>query len=121
MDAVEFAKERNRMCQAFRTTCRYYPLGESLHVGIACIQVLYERPEEVVGIVERWAKQNPVKTRQSEFLKQWPEALMTEDGLVNICPSRFVAGFRDEKGECTQYRSKGCDNCRREFWMKEVE
>ncbi len=42
-------------------------------------------------------------------------------GLVNICPCRFVAGFRDEKGECTQYHSKGCDNCRREFWMQEVE
>lgn len=121
MDAVEFARERNRMCKAFGRSCCRCPIGLVHNVDTECAKFFFERPEYVAGIVERWAKENPVKTRQSEFLKQWPEALMTEDGLVNICPSRFVAGFRDEKGECTQYRSKGCDNCRREFWMKEVE
>nr|DAF68545.1 MAG TPA: hypothetical protein [Caudoviricetes sp.] len=120
MDAVEFARERNRMCKAFGRSCCRCPIGLVHNVGTDCTKFFFERPEYVAGIVERWAKQNPVKTRQSEFLKQWPEALMTEDGLVNICPSRFVAGFRDEKGKCIQYCAKGCDNCRREFWLQEI-
>lgn len=119
MDAVEFLKTKSRMCHAYvKDSCCGCPLRRAENY---CALWCFVNPEGAVDAAERWAKQHPVKTRQSEFLKQWPEALMTEDGLVNICPCRFVAGFRDEKGECTQYHSKGCDNCRREFWTKEVE
>lgn len=120
MDAVEFAKERNRMCKAFRTTCRYCPLGESLSVGTSCIQLLYNRPEEMVGIIERWSKQNPVKTRQGEFLKQWPDARVRADGVLGICPNELVPRHRGEDGSCMTI-NKYCPDCRREFWMKEVE
>ena len=123
MDAVGFLKTKNRMCAAYlraiSTKCDGCPLDEV--ASVMCSKWCFDHAEEAVGIVERWAEQHPVKTRQSEFLKQWPEALMTEDGFVNICPSRFVTGFRNEKGECTQFGTKGCNNCRREFWLKEIE
>lgn len=114
MDAVEFAKERNRMCKAFRTTCRYCPLGESLSVGTSCIQLLYNRPEEMVGIVERWSKQNPVKTRQSEFLKQWLDAERYCSGALSVCPKSVD---RNLKLDC----SRPCDKCCSQFWLEEIE
>lgn len=120
MDAVEFAKERNRMCKAFRTTCRYCPLGESLSVGTSCIQLLYNRPEEMVGIVERWSKQNPVKTRQGEFLKQWPKALVDGDGVLGLCPNEITPRYRAEHGGCVNTTIL-CSDCRREFWLQEIE
>ena len=125
MDAVEFMKTQKRMCDFFtlsdESLCMGCPFHGLVDIDSPCARWCFANPEKAVALVERWGKNHPVKTRQSEFLKQWPEALMTEDGLVNICPSRFVAGFRTEKGECTQYQTKGCDNCRRDFWLQEVE
>lgn len=39
--------------------------------------------EETVSKVEQWAKDNPVKTRQSEFLKMFPNA-KTMGGVIAI-------------------------------------
>lgn len=123
MDAVEFLKTKNRMCETYLRTktskCDGCPFDEE--AGAMCSSWCFEHMAEAVAIVERWAEQHPVKTRQSEFLKQWPEVLMTDDGFVDICPRRFVASFRDENGQCSQCGTKSCNNCRREFWLKEVE
>lgn len=116
MDAVEFLKAKNQMCKAYYR-CDGCPLSKNASCAVWC----QESPKEAVVIVEKWLEAHPPKTRQSEFLKQWPEVLMTDDGFVDICPRRFVASFRDENGQCSQCGTKDCDNCRREFWLKEVE
>lgn len=119
MDAVEFARERNRMCKAFGRSCCRCPIGLVHNVGTECAKFFFERPEYVAGIVERWAEQHPAKTRQSEFLKQWPTATCNGDGILALCPSTLDADYKDEKGYCNQ--NKICGDCRREFWLKEVE
>lgn len=114
MDAVEFARERNRMCKAFGRSCCRCPIGLVHNVGTECAKFFFERPEYVAGIVERWAKQNPVKTRQSEFLKQWPNAERYCSGALSVCPKSID---RNLKIDC----SRPCDDCCREFWLKEIE
>lgn len=101
MDAVEFIKQARRMGKA---------KGE-----VICFK-LEETDTEIVERIEQWAKEHPVKTRQSELLKLFPETEMI-DNYVCICPSRFVEGYREVGQNCNM----NCEKCKRDFWLKEIE
>lgn len=73
-----------------------------------------------VKFVERWDAEHPVKTRQSEFLKQWPEAKLKQDGVITICPLEVSAAYREKDGSCA-IRSGSCAECKKAFWLAEVE
>lgn len=72
-------------------------------------------PEEVVGLVEEWSKAHPVKTRQSEFLKQFPNAKLDIDGVLAIRPCDIDSKY------CTDddYLRK-CGACAGDYWLAEV-
>ncbi len=74
-----------------------------------------------VKFVERWAAEHPVKTRQSVFLEQYPEARLSKDGILLICPRTISAEYRDENDSCNRVKYGTCADCRREFWLAEVE
>lgn len=100
MDAIEFVEQVRRMD---KNAGRKY-------------SIFLDSPEDVVAEVEEWAKKNPVKTRQSVFLEQWPNCMMDGDGTVGMCPRNV-----DKMYVCNLSRSGECTDCRREFWMQEVE
>ena len=75
--------------------------------------------EGMVKAAEQWAAEHPVKTRQSEFLKQWPEADVDENGVLQTCPALISASHRDQTGGCATLSNK-CENCRKAFWSAEV-
>ena len=108
MDAIEFVKQLRRMNEKGALKNRFiYP----------CVGRETDSPEDVVAEVEEWAKMNPVKTRQSVFLEQWPNCMMGDDDVVRMCPRNV-----DKMYACNLNRSGGCcTDCRREFWMQEVE
>lgn len=109
MDVVEFFNEFRRMCKSTSdcTKCQYH--------GNKCDNA-NEIFEKTVAVVEQWSKEHPRKTRQSVFLEQWPEAELV-DGIIDIKPCRLVAAIRLGP-EC---HKTFCYDCRREFWMQEVE
>ena len=76
MDAVKFVDAYIRMCSQ-GLDCEDCPLYQSDEIDF-CTAVPQKRSregaEKVVQIVEQWAKEHPVKTRQSEFLKLFPDA-----------------------------------------------
>ena len=106
MDAVEFIKQVRRMGKQ---------KGEAI-----CFK-LEEKDTEIVEQVEQWAKEHPVKTRQSEFLKQWPDAAIGDDGYPSVAPCQLYKDIeeKDENGVCC--KNCGCAECRRDFWLKEIE
>lgn len=57
---------------------------------------------------------------QREFLEQWPEARVEDDGVLSICPAWISLSHRRDGGGCL-YTRKGCGECLREFWTQEVE
>lgn len=117
MDALEFLKEERRMCNSFDTGCVKCPLGD-----IGCRVSPEETDEEFekeIVIVEQWSKEHPRKTRQSVFLEQYPEARIV-DGVLRIYPCLISASHRNALGNCATMGSE-CPDCRREFWMQEVE
>lgn len=117
MDALEFLKERKRMCKPYKG-CKGCPL-ERGNCGLST-STSDEKYERIIAAVEKWAAEHPRKTRQSVFLEQYPEANVGEDGVLRICPCTISAYYRDKTGGCGG-PDMICATCRREFWMQEVE
>lgn len=67
-----------------------------------------------VKFVERWAVKHPAKTRQSEFLKHYPNARFFS-GCLNACPMDV---FGDTEINCN---ARPCIECKNNFWLAEVE
>lgn len=106
MDAVKFIEEHRRM---YKVNGKHLP---TLAEGIPA--------EDVVKEVEEWSAAHLRKTRQSVFLEQYPEALVLDGGTLSVCPVLFSSEYRNAYGGCASpYGS--CAECRREFWMQEVE
>lgn len=85
------------------------------------VNALREHAEWAEGnqaTVEQWAKEHPRKTQQSVFLEQYPEAEIDKCGCLMLCPKRISADCRNRYGNCA---NRVCSDCRREFWMQEVE
>ena len=110
MDAVEYVKQRERMCNCY-TNCNKCPAG------------YYDECSSLSGIprlapiVEQWAKEHPVKTRQSEFLKMWPNAKVFIDGILDFCPLELDEHYPCQSTDVVMR----CQSCRCKFWMQEVE
>ena len=114
MDAVEYVKQRERMCDYY-SDCDKCPAKEV--IGCANITKI----SQMVPIVEKWAKEHSVKTRQSEFLKQWPDAEIGYDGLPTVAPCQLnIELLQCESQDDCENRGV-CDKCRRDFWLKEIE
>lgn len=115
MDAVDFFKTVNRLCKNQRC-CTECPIHKN---GMGCMVKAdddsIKSVEETVSKVEQWAKDHPVKTRQSEFLKMFPKAEIKNDYLW-ICPKYLDCDYRPEEN-CYKI---SCGDCKREFWLTEV-
>lgn len=117
MDFMKFAHERNRMCDTHRSMdriCEGCPLDKE--VSITCSVWCLRNPEEAVAAVEQWAKEHPIRTRQSEFLKLYPNSKLSCD-TIDVCPQKLDQNYNPSTG-CPY---TNCADCRREFWLAEVE
>ena len=114
MDAVEFLKALGRLCNN-------YLCGDNCPLIDSCDDESDDGYVRKVQIVEKWAKEHLAKTRQSEFLKQWPDAEVGDDGYPSVAPCQLYKDIeeKDENGICC--KNCGCDKCRRDFWLKEIE
>lgn len=116
MDAVEFLKERTRMCNFYMSRCMNCPGNKVAYCATLCANAI-----DLVPIVEQWSKEHPVKTRQSEFLKMWPDAEIGGDGLPNVAPCQLCLGLiHSEFPEDCESRGL-CVECRRDFWLAEIK
>lgn len=106
MDAVEFLNEGTRMCHSYES-CVGCPMEQTDDCCMVSMNL-----KQMINIVEQWAKEHPVKTRQSEMLKLFPETEMIDD-YVCICLSRFVEGYREPGQNCHM----DCEKCKRDFWL----
>lgn len=106
MDAVKFIEEHRRM---YKVTGKHLP---TLAEGIPA--------EDIVKEVEEWSAAHPRKTRQIVFLEHYPEARISTHGVLLVCPCPISASHRNAGGGCATI-DRRCDDCRKEYWMQEVE
>lgn len=117
MDALEFLKERKRMCEFFEA-CKDCPLEEK---NCDFLSGCTDNEMKInISTVEQWSKEHPRKTRQSVFLEQYPEADIDGYGVLMICPAKIFKAHRSGNRRCNN-PGELCIDCRREFWMQGVE
>ena len=111
MDVAEFFSEFRRMCKSTSdcTKCEYH--------GDRCDNAI-ELLEKTVAMVEQWSREHPRKTRQSKFLNMLPTVRMDGVGVIELCPAIVDDRYRER---CGNLKQLSCQDCRREFWMQEVE
>lgn len=118
MDAVEFLKKKNQICKEYSNrpgACFVCPLGND--EGGCQISVITE--EDLVQIVEKYTAEHPTKTRQSEFLKMFPDARLDLNGILCIDPcdiNKRVKEMNELSNKC-----QDCGECRKKYWLTEVE
>ena len=113
MDAVKFITSMSRICH--NSYCNDCVLSSF------CDKVRYggtkEDAEKAVEIVEKWVEDHPVKTRQTEFLKKFPNAAVSH-GTINILPCWLDETLAED---CDDGYPRECVECRKEFWNKVIE
>lgn len=120
MDAVKYLKEKARITKNCTLDCGDCRLS---HVnndkGFTCRVYEMEFPKEAVATIEKWAAEHPVKTRQSEFLRMFPNAEINySTDTITIRPCVLDKNLIKL---CKAPNEKKCSDCRRDYWLKEVE
>lgn len=113
MDAVEFFKTVNRLCK--NRDCNVCPVKKEGRCMIGFDDISIKSIEETISKVEQWAKERPIKTRQSEFLKMFPNAQIHDD-VIWMCPKCIGCDYKPEEN-CNEIY---CCDCKRKFWLTEV-
>lgn len=92
--------------------------------GASCVvskDTYDEDYKRIIAAVEQWSKGHPRKTRQDLFLQHYPNAPRDKGNLLTACPKCVDGNVSCVDKTATEPTFKCCDNCRREFWMQEVE
>lgn len=126
MDAVEFFQTVNRLCK--NRSCAGCPICKKGMCKDMCMvrrtvmlgDASVESIEEMISIVEQWAKDHPVKTRQSKFLKVFPNAYL--ETITRLLPCSLDSTLKPLR--CAKYGYLSitcrCDRCRDDYWNEEV-
>lgn len=117
MDVVKFVKSVNRLCKN-QSGCAKCPIWGKGMCMASFGDYSVENIEETISKVEQWAKDHPLKTRQSEFLKRFPNA-----DLTRLQPCMIEKDKRQMWcGKYADFGANGCcDECRYAYWNEEVD
>lgn len=95
--------------------CRSCPLTCSSCKS--CLDYVRRYPSLAVSTLLAYRRKN-FANRQNSFLKAYPHAALSTDGVLNFCPR---AVFGDSINLVEQCCFKDCDVCRKEFWTQTVK
>lgn len=123
MDAVEYEKGRRRMCRTNilkKGSCEgcdaYSVLMCRCDFAVSAAESEDENTiKKNIATVEKWVKDNPIKTRQSEFLKLFPNAPKS-GRVLDICPQNLNIDYMPPK----RCENISCGACKTDYWNEEV-
>ena len=111
-----------RMCKA-HNMCANCPIS-SVNNGAnkQCAKFISEYTNKANEIILNWCKEHPIKTRQSEFLKMFPNAKLSSDGLVSICAQGCDRSWNCKLNiDANNIGNSDCTDCMKEYWLAEVD
>lgn len=115
IDALTYIKTKARMCNSY-SMCSECPLEDCRCTAVDCGDE--KEQKRLVEIVEAWNKEHPAKTRQSMLLEIFPDITTFDfEGatILSSCPSNFFDPYKCIGNFMT------CDECRKKFWLEEIE
>lgn len=124
MDAKEFIRAHKRMCKKYHDACEGCPLlDKGCYSTSTSIILPEELDENIVDLVEKWSKENPIKTRQSKFLEMFPNASFIGNGTVGICPKALDKDYKCFYRRCDYIDAENidCIGCKNKFWLEEID
>ena len=114
MDAIEFIKERQRLCQTY--VCCFECPANNDNDGCKFSTITGYDATEQIRLLEKWSAAHPQKTRQDVFLEQYPNAPRDCDNILMINPCDLDLTIHG-KDECY---TDNCLKCRHEYWTRKV-
>lgn len=111
-DLSEFMDGLQRICKYYNI-CDHCIVNQWCELGFKEIATEYKQIE---NIVKQWTEEHPKKTRQDKFLKIYPHVTLI-DGIINIDPCIIEKNYHLNVDD----NIETCDECRKAYWMKEVE
>lgn len=113
METRDFLSGVSRICKS--SSCR----RDDCPLSFFCYRGYNDQTEEdfekAEKVVKEWLKAH-TKTRQTEFLKMYPDALMDDNGVMVINPCSL-----DKAHYTIPLCGCQCEDCRKQYWLKEVE
>lgn len=120
MEAVEFLKEYNRMCdnQDNCDECNYFDeLNKYKIINNEddfdcdnCRIITLDTPEFSVKYVEQWSKEHPKKTRLQDLLEKYPNTPLNIYGTPDFCPENIG-----------MIKCNNCTHRQKECWNQHLE
>lgn len=104
-----------RVCRKYAILdCCHCPLSHSNNgLNCDCGDFIRGFPDKANEIILKWCEEHPIKTRQSEFLKMFPNVPKLPDGTLMLCPLRIDDTYKDCVGTC--------EDCYKKYWLAEVD
>lgn len=115
MKSEKYLKIINRMCNTFEecSDCPNYKV-------VCNVAVWSIDTKKAVEIAEEWDKENPARTRLSEFLRIFPNVDMKIDSESGRSFPDFCIQIVDGKESCVEECDGGCSVCKENYWDEEV-
>lgn len=82
-----------------------------------CYHFIKNCPVEAIEIIQKWSNENPIVTRQTEFLKLFPNARILhirDNEVLDVCPAGLDNSFSCEEETL-------CSDCKYEYWLQVVD
>lgn len=116
MDALEFAREHDRMCNMYRES----PTGSRCLKCPISGKCMCDDWTQTVPIVEKWSKEHPI-VRNVDHVAEGLEKLgykVDREYLANFtCPTNKSIKFAKRDRECVTVT---CEDCRK-WWLEEYK
>lgn len=78
-------RSKNGLCKLGCSNCPLCSINNNKGQSCTAFEMLY--PEKVIEIVQKWSDAHPQKTFLTEFLKNYPNAPLDDDGAPKgVCP-----------------------------------
>lgn len=81
------------VCELNCVDCPLSSFNNGTNVPCADFERFY--PKKAIAIIQKWSDEHPQKTYLSEFLKNYPNAPLADNGTPDICPDKL--GLTDIK------------------------
>lgn len=108
-----------RMCKHFDDNCQGCPMfHKKIETGLSCGEFIRNCLDKANEIILNWCKEHPVKTRQDKFLELFPNA-NTELEFIDICPHVVDCDYACKNR--ISYVGFDCNDCKKSYWLAEVE
>lgn len=112
MDAIEFIKERNRMCDFYK--CCKIKGCPAENLSCDSLEEIAIQGFKLIRDVEQWSKEHPQKTILQDFLEKFPNAKLEGD-LPPGCP--YIFGYTSKNDDCNGCTGHTCLEC----WNRPME